>query len=144
MKKLFHKVRSVNPGVQFILNVSPVPLVAIYEQRHVLTSTTVSKAILRVAADEVANGREGVIYFPSNEIITSPASGDRYDADDLRQVTDVEVAHVMRLFTKHFLNGPTTQSVPSTMPVFAPSAAQEEKIVCEEEEIERAVRQASF
>jgi len=41
----------INPRAQILLTVSPVPLIATYEKRHVLVSTTYSKAALRVAAD---------------------------------------------------------------------------------------------
>ena len=44
--------RSVNPALRILLTVSPVPLIATFEHRHVLVSTTASKSILRVAADE--------------------------------------------------------------------------------------------
>ena len=46
------KLRTVNPGVRVILTVSPVPLIATYEPRHVMVSNAYSKAALRVAAAE--------------------------------------------------------------------------------------------
>ena len=63
-------LRSVNSKAKVILTVSPVPLVATYEDRHVLVSTTTSKAVLRVAATEVSSAHAWVDYFPSYEIIT--------------------------------------------------------------------------
>jgi len=89
--------------VKILLTVSPVPLVATYEKRHVLVSNTVSKSVLRVAADEVERAFDNVIYFPSYEIITSPANSGKYYQDDLRRVTDIGIDHVMRVFSKHFL-----------------------------------------
>lgn len=75
-------VRSVNPGAKILLTVSPVPLVATYEPRHVLVSTTVSKAVLRVAAEEALARFDFVDYFPSYELIAS-ATGitDSYEPD---------------------------------------------------------------
>jgi hypothetical protein len=65
------ELRAVNPKTRLILTVSPVPLAATAEPRHVWTSTTLSKAVLRVAAEEIAK-QPDVIYFPSYEVITSP------------------------------------------------------------------------
>lgn len=93
-------VRKRNPKVRTILTVSPVPLAATAEDRHVVVSTTYSKSVLRVAAETLCRD-EAVAYFPSYEVITAPFSRGRYFADDLRQVTDAGVDHVMRLFFKH-------------------------------------------
>ncbi|HEX2898601.1 MAG TPA: GSCFA domain-containing protein, partial [Bacteroidia bacterium] len=40
-------------------------------------------------------------YFPSYEIITGSFNRGRYYSDDLRNVTEEGVAHVMRLFLRH-------------------------------------------
>lgn len=100
---LIDRVRGVNAGVKFLLTVSPVPLIATYTDAHVLTATTYSKAVLRVAAAAAEAARDDVVYFPSYEVITSTAAGNRYYDDDLRSVTDAGVAHVMRVFSRHFL-----------------------------------------
>jgi hypothetical protein len=96
------ELREVNPGVRVILTVSPVPLAATAEPRHVWTSTTASKAVLRVAAEEISH-RPGVTYFPSYEVITSPAARGAYYQDDLREITAEGVDHVMRLFFRHMI-----------------------------------------
>ncbi len=96
------RLRSVNPSSRIILTVSPVPLVATYEARHVLASTCLSKSVLRVAAEVCASSHSNVCYFPAYEIITGPHSGGRYFEDDLRSVTQAGVNHVMRVFFSHF------------------------------------------
>jgi hypothetical protein len=100
------RVRGVNPGIRFLLTVSPVPLIATYTDAHVLAATTYSKSVLRVAAAEAERARDGVVYFPSYEVITSPAAGNLYFEDDLRSVSERGVAHVMRVFSAHFLEAP--------------------------------------
>ena len=95
-------IRSINPEVKIILTVSPVALNATFERRHVLLSTTWSKAVLRLAAEELTNRFDNLIYFPSYEIITSPHSRGRYFSEDCRSVTQGGVDHVMRVFLKHF------------------------------------------
>jgi hypothetical protein len=97
------KLKNINPHVNVILTVSPVPLIATYENRHVLSSTTYSKAALRVAADAIERKHKHVNYFPSYEIITSPTAQGRYFMDDLRSVTESGVNHVMRIFRKHYI-----------------------------------------
>lgn len=94
------KIRAINPRVKFILTVSPVPLKATFEPRHVLQSTTYSKSVLRVAAD-MATKHDGVHYFPSYEVITGNFNGGAYYEDDLRTVRQEGVDHVMALFLKH-------------------------------------------
>lgn len=131
---LIEGLARVNPGLKIMLTVSPVALMATYEPRHVLTSTVCSKSILRAAADEVERRFKNVIYFPSYEIITSPAAEGRYYADDLRQVNRRGVDHVMRVFAKHFLNPPAGQPALGR-PYVLPRSAD---VVCDEEEIQRA------
>ena len=96
------RLREVNPEARTILTVSPVPLVATAEDRHVLVSTTYSKSVLRVAAETVARSHDSVAYFPSYEIITGNFSRGAYFAEDCRSVLEPGVAHVMRLFLRHY------------------------------------------
>lgn len=139
------KLLSVNPDVRVLLTVSPVPLIATYEKRHVWVSTTFSKAALRVAADVIEHQFKNVIYFPSYEIITSPASGGRYYADDLRQVTRLGVNHVMRIFSKHFISKSNETPIRITnQEDFGDSHGGDTDIVCDEEVIERALRLSGF
>lgn len=144
--QLIQRIRVVNPGVRILLTVSPVPLIATYEKRHVWVSTTYSKAALRVAADEAERRFDDVIYFPSYEVITSPAAGGKYYADDLRQVTDLGVKHVMRVFGKHFLPVGADNQVGSTPAAASTSylPLDEDGVVCDEEVIETALRESGF
>ena len=102
MRLFIAGLRSVNPKAQIILTVSPVPLMATaVKDQHVLAATTYSKSVLRVSAEVLRNEFDFVHYFPSYEIITGPHSRGRYYAEDLRNVTEEGVSHVMRLFLKH-------------------------------------------
>lgn len=130
------RVRSVNKSVKLILTVSPVPLIATYEPRHVLVSTTLSKSILRVAAAEVSGDDAGIEYFPSYEIISGSALGGQYFDTDLRQVRQVGVDHVMRVFERHLL-GLTIPTSPTEVDL-RPSASHG-NVVCDEETIMRAL-----
>jgi hypothetical protein len=98
LHSIIDDVRLVNPKARFILTVSPVPLVATYEKKHVLNATVASKSILRAVSDEITRICDEVMYFPSYEIITMSAARGRYFMEDLRSVTAEGVDHVMRVF----------------------------------------------
>lgn len=138
---LCESIRSVNPDVRILLTVSPVPLIATYEDRHVLVSTTASKAVLRVAADEAHRRFDFVDYFPSFELISAATTPRNHYAADLREVEDLGVAHVMRSFTRHYVEGRPWVAAP-TAPV-APAASGPRSVVCDEETIAAAIAASS-
>lgn len=148
------RLRSVNAGARLIITVSPVPLIATYEDRHVLVSTVHSKSVLRSAAGEFTQEAESADYFPSYEIVTGIPSRGAYFEPDLRSVTEDGVGHVMRVFLRHYAGIqrqertdtiPTSDLVPTpaAAPAAAALAAMEREqwalddIVCDEEAIER-------
>lgn len=93
---------AVNAAAQVVLTVSPVPLTATAEAGdHVLSATTYSKSVLRVAAETVRQRFHNVHYFPSYEIVTGAFNRGSYFAADLRNVVEHGVSHVMRLFMQH-------------------------------------------
>lgn len=97
-------LRIINPDLRIILTVSPVPLNATFEDRHVLLSTTLSKSILRVAAENAINAFKNIAYFPSFEIITSPHVRGAYYRENCREINAEGVSHVMRLLFSRFSN----------------------------------------
>jgi hypothetical protein len=106
MSAFIGALKNVNPRAQIVVTVSPVPLMATAEpEAHVLCATTYSKSVLRVAADMLRKSFANVHYFPSYEIITGSFSRGRYFAEDLRNVTEQGVSHVMRLFLQYTTNG---------------------------------------
>jgi len=144
MTAVIRALKSVNPTAQVLLTVSPVPLAATAEPgAHVLTATTYSKAVLRAAAGMLSNGDPAVHYFPSYEIITSNASRGRYYSDDLRNVTEAGVNHVMRLVLKHATGGSDATDATPRRPVERPTdrpsfdKVQEwVEVMCDEEQLD--------
>jgi hypothetical protein len=146
-------IRAKNLNVRCILTVSPVPLIATMEDRSVLASTTYSKSVLRVAAEEVAARYDEVAYFPSYEVITGSYTRGSYFADGLRDVTEDGVSHVMRLFMKHYTDeseqvaAPATP-VPDRRAVLAERAERElaevVAVMCDEIKLDPAVRAAEL
>lgn len=93
---------AVNSRARIVFTVSPVPLVATAEPgQHVLSATTYSKSVLRVAAETLRARFANVQYFPAYEVISGGYNRGAYYASDLRNVLEVGVSHVMRLFMAH-------------------------------------------
>jgi hypothetical protein len=140
MTAFIDELRAVNPGVRVILTVSPVPLAATAEDRHVLVSTAYSKAVLRVAADTLTRLKD-VFYFPSYEVITGPFSRGAYFAEDLRSITEEGVGHVMRLFFQHATDQ-TEAAIPAPAPPpkddFLEKMQGVVKTLCDEEQLDCA------
>ncbi|MDJ0449282.1 GSCFA domain-containing protein [Methylocystis sp. JR02] len=144
MSVFLERLRSVNPRARVILTVSPVPLVATAERRHVMVSTLCSKAILRAACDTIERRCAQIAYFPSYEIVAGGFTGVDYFEADRRSVTREGVAHVMGIFERHFIRRnlmetalrKTRQALtaPST-PTDAISDAM--RLMCDEEALER-------
>lgn len=144
MTGFFDRLWGVNPGARVILTVSPVPLVATAERRHVMVSTMASKSILRVACDTLERRFENVAYFPSYEIVAGGYCGVDYFGLDRRSVTPEGVAHVMRVFDRRFIKrGIVEEALRRTAKAFAPSAPapmdsvdDAMKLMCDEEALE--------
>ena len=142
-------LRTANPGMRIVLTVSPVSLIATYEDRHVLVSTVYSKSVLRVVAETVTRSLANVAYFPSYEMITGPHAGRSSFEDDLREVRPEAVASVMQTFSRHYLTAtPGENRAPALEPAILDtrlSAADAEdfdllnKAICDEQVIENAL-----
>ncbi len=144
LKGFIERILSVNPSARVLLTVSPVPLIATHEDRHVVVSTTYSKSVLRVAAAEAEKEWPCVTYFPSYEIITSPHAQGAYFESDLRSVSEVGVQHVMRVFSRHFLGDAADAVAPAVAAGNLGAWQTGDGVVCDEEEIERALRASGF
>jgi len=131
MLKFIDQLRSVNPAARVLLTVSPVPLIATYEDRSVITSTAYSKAVLRVAVEEVCKKAPDTAYFPSYEIITGQFTHGRYYEDDLRNVKPEGVGHAMKLFVSHSVPG--EEQVSSNREI---ELNEMFGVICDEEQIE--------
>lgn len=140
LQRLVALVREVNPGIRFIFTVSPVPLVATYSGQHVLLASSYSKSTLRSACGELAAADDGVLYFPSFEIVSHVASFGQYLQGDLREVTERGVGHVMDCFFKALYPGlapagSTAVAAPAAAAPIAPPAPDLARILqteCEE------------
>ncbi|AKS47843.1 GSCFA family protein [Octadecabacter temperatus] len=144
-------MRSKNPNVKILMTVSPVPLIATArEDESVLSATSYSKSVLRVAVEQLRERLNDAHYFPSYEVITGNYNRGAYYSENLRDVEEDGVSHAMSLFMKHY----TEQSQPSlasrvkkklTKRKSASNKFQEEvgealAVICDEELIEKSVK----
>ncbi len=73
LEAIYQLIRKHRPDAKIIFTLSPIPLSATFRDNSCISSNTVSKAVLRVAIDEVvrAHHDEGALYYwPSYEIVT--------------------------------------------------------------------------
>jgi hypothetical protein len=89
----------LNPDMRVILTISPVPLAATMEPRHVLQSTMYSKSVLRVAAERIRAAHANVDYFASYEIVTMLGNINDMFEPDGRAVKQDAVDRVMMSFS---------------------------------------------
>ncbi|MCB2117400.1 MAG: GSCFA domain-containing protein [Rhodobacteraceae bacterium] len=73
LRAIYALIRKHRPDAHVLFTLSPIPLVATFRDNSCLTSNAVSKAVLRVAIDEVVrefreDGHLG--YWPSYELVT--------------------------------------------------------------------------
>ncbi len=111
-------VAKVNPGLRWIITVSPVHLVATHTAESVIVASTYSKSVLRAVCGAVAQRHAHVWYFPSFEIISATPSFGQYLESNLRDASERGIAHVMGEFRRAFVAASTAE--PATP---APAAA---------------------
>jgi hypothetical protein len=150
MTAFCERLRAVNPAVRVLLTISPVPLIATAEPRHVLVSTVYSKSVLRAVAGKLEALLPFAGYFPSYEIITGQQAGNEFFAQNRRSVTELGVEAVMRVFMRHYCSTPTSlppydgslNALPdATANVPANSATRSPlELVCDEEQVEAFMR----
>ena len=125
-----------NPSVWILLTVSPVPLIATFEKEHVHAADRRGKLGPDGRPPLKSRRLTGTWpTFPRNEIVTGSFNRGRYFAEDLRQVTEVEVDHVMRCFLHHYGAVPA-ESAASATERFRAEASAAMDVVCDEEEID--------
>ncbi|MDR2666718.1 MAG: GSCFA domain-containing protein [Holosporales bacterium] len=133
----FHRcLHTINPECKIILTVSPVSLAATGTANHIVSAAMYSKSVLRAVAGDFATVHQDVDYFPSYDIITSPASLSYHFMPDRRTIAAVGIDMVMEFFFReHFSNEfcAAETEIVSPLPslhVIFPQADEEE--ICDE------------
>jgi hypothetical protein len=98
-------IKNSCPTAKIVFSVSPVPLVATFRPISCIAANTVSKAILRVALDEVARENiADVYYWPGYEAIKECFRDNPY-LEDHHHVDPVVLDEVMSMFSAYYLSG---------------------------------------
>lgn len=138
-------MRQANPNVKVLMTVSPVPLIATARaEESVITATSYSKSVLRVACEELRRRLDDCHYFPSYEVITGNYARGAYYGPDLREVERPGVDHAMRLFMKHYTDGKPAAAPKGARlgagDVFKEKVQKALDLICDEEMIEKATK----
>ncbi|MEC4726540.1 GSCFA domain-containing protein [Shewanella sp. D64] len=143
LEEIATRLKSINPQIQIILTVSPVPLTATMTNKHIMVANQHSKSLLRTVAGFLSDNHVDFSYFPSYEIITVPGAGDFRFEKNLRSVTPQAVNYVMQHFrsvidkTTHVIS-PQEKTVNTLQSGINVSSSDE--VVCEDELLEAAMK----
>lgn len=97
MRSTLRKLFDLNPRLQVILTISPVPAAATFVEKSVIAEAWANKALLRVVAEDIVQEFAGsVSYFPSFEMVLAynPYS---FRADNRHVMPDV-VDRILHVF----------------------------------------------
>lgn len=133
------RLKTVNPGLRFLLTVSPVPLTATATPSHILPATIYSKSVLRAVAGKLTQSHAHVDYFPSYEIISAFPYKGAFFEQNMRSVAKAGVAHVMKNFLAALgqpASGEPAAARHSAAPQLDMTAS--DTLVCEEQFLDRA------
>jgi hypothetical protein len=109
-------IRSANKNIKLLLTISPIPLTATASNNHVLSATTYSKSVLRAAAGDFCKNSKNADYFPSYEIISSPATKGVFFEQNMRNVKPEGVNFVMAHFESGISHNITSSSLEGKTP----------------------------
>ena len=104
LETIYRVVREKRPDAAIILSLSPVPLLATFRPESCVTANSVSKAILRVAIDELCRAHpddKRLYYYPSYEIVKE-FFRDPYRGDN-RHIRSHVLDTVMGNFAQYYL-----------------------------------------
>lgn len=96
-------LQSVGATKRILITTSPVPLERTFTGRDVIVANAYSKSLLRVAAQDLANLRDSIDYFPSYESVISGDPKHVWD-DDLRHVPHYVVGPIVIRMIGHYLD----------------------------------------
>lgn len=93
----YKSLMAVNPDITIILTVSPVR-----HLRDTLEINSVSKSILRIAADTISNEYPNIRYFPSYEIMMDDLRDYRFYANDMLHPTEQAFNYIWEKFCQAY------------------------------------------
>ncbi|MCW8863855.1 MAG: GSCFA domain-containing protein [Colwellia sp.] len=103
IQRFFDIIKQHNPDFKLIISVSPIPFLATgrADEQHIISANCHSKAVLRVAADQLVSNNKDIYYLPSYELVTECVE-DAWETDT-RHVKSTTVAQVVAMFKEIFV-----------------------------------------
>ena len=105
------RLKAANPDLRLVVTVSPVPMNTTFSGADVLMANTLSKSVLRAAAQTFADAHADVDYFPSYEMVMLGAPRKTFLADR-QHVADRVVARVIEAFLGAYYEEPLPAAEP--------------------------------
>jgi len=105
-KNLFEKIFEINPNLKIILSVSPVRYL-----RDGAHANSINKAILLLAAEQLTQEFENVIYFPAYEILLDELRDYRFFADDMLHPSALAEKIIWQKFSECFCTEETKKHI---------------------------------
>lgn len=81
--RLIALLKSLNPSLDIVITVSPVPLQSTMLHEDVVASNTYSKSLLRVLAQEAVEKFANVHYYPSYEMVMNSPRAVTWESDQI-------------------------------------------------------------
>lgn len=104
LRAILGALREVKPEAPVVFTLSPVPLIATFRPISCITANQVSKAILRVAVDELLreSNDPNLYYWPSYEIVLDYFGPNAY-MEDRRHIFQEVIDTIMEAFARKFI-----------------------------------------
>jgi len=106
-KDLFEKIFEINPNLKVILSVSPVRYL-----RDGAHQNSINKATLLLAAEQLTQKFDNVIYFPAYEILLDELRDYRFFADDMIHPSAFAEKIIWQKFSECFFTEETKSHIP--------------------------------
>lgn len=97
--QLIDELRAINPNLKLIFTLSPVR-----HTKDTLSVNSLSKAILRVACEQIGQAHAGVFYFPSYEIMMDELRDYRFYAKDMIHPSELAIDYIWERFLQTYLD----------------------------------------
>jgi hypothetical protein len=105
MRTALRLLKQLNPRMQVVLTVSPVPLHRSFNQHDIFVNNMESKCTMRAVAAQICREFDWVHYFPSFEIVWGVGAA-AYKDEDLLHVKEEVVGMIIDQFmVSHFESG---------------------------------------
>lgn len=103
MHRLINSITRYAPKAKIIISVSPVPLQATMTADDVVMSSSLSKCLLRVVAEDARDSFNHVDYFPSYEMVMNSPRALTWEQDEIHVKASL-VSQITRSFARNWID----------------------------------------